>query len=80
MRLRVALAALVCSGVLNQTTWAHPGHAVETANPTGLTHYLTHPDHVGQWLVALIAISVGILILRRIKRLVPAYARARKRQ
>ena len=75
MRIRNALLALVCTCATQQVIMAHPGHAVETEATHSLTHYLTHPDHLAQWLIVGIVIAFAALLLRTIKRPAPAYAR-----
>ncbi len=54
---------------------AHPGHAVEPESSQGLTHYLTHPDHLAQWLVVAIVVALGAILIRSMKRPAPAYAK-----
>ena len=77
MRIRNALLGLVCACATGQVVMAHPGHAVEQENSHGVIHYLTHPDHLAQWLIVAIVIAAGIIMLRSVKRLAPAYARKR---
>ncbi|MCC6510041.1 MAG: hypothetical protein IT423_13120 [Pirellulaceae bacterium] len=79
MRIRVALLAVASSTCLHQIALAHPGHAVEGSDSHGLVHYLVHPDHLAQWLVALCIMAISLTIVRSVRRLAPAYARARKR-
>lgn len=75
MRIRNAILALVCACAIEQVVMAHPGHAVESEAPHGLTHYLTHPDHLAQWLIVGIVIAVAAVLVRSLKRPAPAYAR-----
>ena len=75
MRIQNAVLALICAGAIEQVVMAHPGHAVESEASQGLTHYLTHPDHLAQWLIVGIVISFAALLLRSLKRPAPAYAR-----
>lgn len=75
MRIRIATMALLCACATQQIVQAHPGHAVQPEAAHGLSHYLTHPDHVAQWLIVAIVVSFGIYLLRSIKRPAPAYAR-----
>lgn len=75
MRIRNLILALVCACATEQLAMAHPGHAVETETSHGLTHYLTHPDHLAQWLIVAVVIAVGVVLVRSMKRPAPAYAR-----
>ena len=79
MLLRPAMVSLLSVLVLAGNVLAHPGHAVESADPQSLTHYVTHPDHAILWIMALAALLfIGTLLKQKTRRLVPAYARAPK--
>ena len=79
MLLRPALVSLFSALVLAGSVHAHPGHAVEVADPQSLTHYATHPDHLSLWILAFVAVLfISTLLKQRIGRLAPAYARAPK--
>ncbi len=78
MRIRNVVWAILCMCASEQLLMAHPGHSVQPEAPHGLSHYLTHPDHLAQWLIVAIVIAFGILLLRKIRRPAPAYARKRR--
>jgi hypothetical protein len=78
MPARAALMSLVGLAVLSQVADAHPGHGLESADPHSLTHYALHPDHLLQWFVAALVIALACRVVRRVRRPVPAYAKARK--
>lgn len=75
MRIRNAVLAMMCACASQQLVMAHPGHAVEPESPNGLIHYLSHPDHLAQWLIVGMAIAFAVVILKTVKRPSPAYAR-----
>lgn len=79
MRVRNAIMALLCACATQPLLMAHPGHAVEPQAAHGLTHYLTHPDHIAQWLIVAIVIGFGIYLVRNLKRPAMAYAKKRDR-
>jgi hypothetical protein len=79
MLLRPAIVSLICTFALAGTLRAHPGHAVDVADPQSLTHYATHPDHVILWIVALASLLfLWTMLKQKTRRLAPAYARAPK--
>lgn len=79
MRFRNAVLAVICACASQQLVMAHPGHTVQPDTPHTLTHYLTHPDHLAQWLVVAIAIAFAVIVLKKVKRPAQAVATAAKR-